>query len=188
MTARAADSLGAPFDEDAVLVARFLGGDRSSFDALYRRYHDRVYTVSKGILQDSDDAHDAVHETFTLIYRNLHRFRGRSKVGTWIFRIAVNTAIQVSRRVRARRRDVPIEEAASLPASEPVTQRDTSRVENAMGKLSSQDRAILTMFYWEDLPLTQIGEALGCSANAAKTRLHRARERFRTLYEAEPDE
>lgn len=57
------------------------------------------------------------------------------------------------------------------------------RVEAAMALLHPADRAMLTLFYWDELTLQEVGEALGCSPNAAKTRLFRSRERFRALYE-----
>jgi RNA polymerase sigma-70 factor (ECF subfamily) len=52
-----------------------------------------------------------------------------------------------------------------------------------MEKMAPNDRAIIVLFYWEELSLNEIAESLGCNVNAAKTRLYRARERFRILYE-----
>jgi len=170
-------------DADMVLVRRFIAGDPRAFDEIYDRYKDKVYVIAKGILLNPDDASDAVQETFASIYNNLSRFSQRSRLSTWIFRIAVNTAIQISRRLKYRARIRPLEEAEEL-SIETVEEKDTSKVYRALATLKPEDRAVLTMFYWENMSLEDIGEALKCGANAAKTRLYRARERFKERYEA----
>jgi RNA polymerase sigma-70 factor (ECF subfamily) len=184
MTATAAQDGRFSFDEDYACVERCLRGDPRAFDELFSRYRERVYVIAKGILLDHDDALDSVQEAFTLIYRSLGRFNRRSKLGTWIFRIAVNTAIQRSRRLKHRSRLTHLDEALEAPAADLLeASDDADRVAQTLACMRHEDRALLTLFYWEDLSLAEIGEAIGCSANAAKTRLYRARERFRTIFE-----
>ena len=60
---------------------------------------------------------------------------------------------------------------------------DIGAVQAALEQLSPQDRALLTLFYWDELNLHEIAAAVGCNVNAAKTRLYRARERFKCFYE-----
>lgn len=174
------------FDEDSVLVERFLGGDSGAFDQLYARYYDRVYAMARGVLGDADEAADAVQEVFALLYRNLARFDRRSRFGTWLFRVAVNRTIQYARRNKRLQRNRPLNEAAGAIA-EPTEQPADPRVQSAMAKLSPQDRVLLVLFYWEELSLQEIADSVGCGVNAAKTRLYRARERFRVFYEEEPE-
>lgn len=172
------------YDEDARLVSRFLAGESTAFDEIYMRFRDRVYVISKGILMDADDAADATQETFSLIFKNLHRFGHRSKLSTWIFRVAINSAIQYSRKLKYRNKQTNLENAINTPApniDRPLV--DEEKVEIALSKLKPDDRAVLSLFYWENLSLIEIGETLKCGANAAKTRLYRARERFRHEYE-----
>ena len=80
----------AQFDEDLLLVDRFVTGDRRGFEELYSKYYDKVSGIARGVLLDADEAADAVQEVFTLVYRHLPRFDRRSKFSTWLFRIAVN--------------------------------------------------------------------------------------------------
>lgn len=171
------------FDEDVLLVERVLAGDQEAFQALYARYHDKVFSIARGILLESEEASDAVQEIFTLVYRNLNRFDRRSKFSTWLFRIAVNRSIQQARRIKNRRHDVSLTEAhdRAMPMDEDTG--DEPEVAEAMSRLHPADRAILTLFYWDQLNLNEIAESMDCSANAAKTRLFRARERFRTIYD-----
>lgn len=173
------------FDEDSILVERSLGGDSAAFQTLFRRYYDKVFAIARGVLLDADEASDAVQEIFTLVFRNLKKFDRRAKFSTWLFRIAVNRSIQQARKVKKFRKNVPLtdaDESVSLPVSIPGGDAD---VDAAMEALHPADRAMLTLFYWDELSLQEVGESLGCSANAAKTRLFRSRERFRVLYEKE---
>ena len=170
------------FDEDIVIVERFLSGDESAFEILYSRYHDKVLAISRGILLDSEEAADAVQEIFTLVLRHLHRFDRRSRFSTWLFRVAVNRSIQEARKARHKHKHVALFEAmeAAIPEEH---EPENLKIHQAMEKLSPNDRAIIVLFYWEELSLQEIADSLGCNVNAAKTRLYRARERFRVLYE-----
>lgn len=176
------------YDEDLTLVDRVLRDDEAAFQGLYDRYFTKVFAIARGVLLDAEEANDAVQEIFTLVYRNLHRFDRRSKFSTWLFRIAVNRSIQHSRRLKWRKFQDPLSEAVETTAEEAPERFEDHRVSQAMGKIHPQDRAILTLFYWDELSLQEIAESLGCSPNAAKTRLFRARERFKSQYESLPEE
>lgn len=175
----------AALDAETRLVERALQGDTASFQTLYHKFYNKVFSIAKGILLDNEEAEDAVQEIFTLAYRNLRKFDRRSRFSTWLFRIAVNRSIQQGRRQKTRRLHTSLgedaEEVADLRQDEPVP--TDPRVDFALELLQPADRAVLTLFYWDDLSLQEIGESLGCTANAAKTRLFRARERFKEAYE-----
>ncbi|MDX2064366.1 MAG: sigma-70 family RNA polymerase sigma factor [Fimbriimonadaceae bacterium] len=170
------------FDDDIVVVERFLAGDEAAFEILYSRYHDKVHAIARGILLDAEEASDVVQEIFTLVLRHLKRFDRRSRFSTWLFRVAVNRSIQEARKARHKHRHVELREASDATVPEEVEYSDP-KIQAAMEKMAPNDRAILVLFYWEELSLNEIADSLGCNVNAAKTRLYRARERFRSLYE-----
>ncbi|HWD37771.1 MAG TPA: sigma-70 family RNA polymerase sigma factor [Fimbriimonas sp.] len=172
------------YDEDIVLVERFLAGDTDVFSQLYAKYYEKVYAIARGILLDNDEAADAVQEIFTLVYRHLGRFDRRSRFSTWLFRVAVNRSIQEARKNRHKSRNVELNEASGQTAPDEPEALDP-KVHAALEKMAPQDRALLTLFYWDELSLQEIAQSVDCNVNAAKTRLYRARERFRTLYEQE---
>lgn len=172
------------FDEDSILIDRYLSGDHGGFEDLYAKYYDKVFGIARGILLDNDEAADAVQEIFTLVYRNLVRFDRRSRFSTWLFRVAVNRSIQEARRYKYRHRQVELTEASGQTAPETIEAIDP-KIESSLAKLNPADRALIVLFYWEELSLQDIAASLGCNVNAAKTRLYRARERFRILYEEE---
>ena len=172
------------FDEDLVLVERFLSGDLGGFEALYAKYYDKVLSIARGVLLDVDEAADAVQEVFTLVYRNLARFDRRAKFSTWLFRITVNRSIQEARKNRHRSKHVELDEAyAQVAPEEP--EPPSPQIEAAMARLAPADRALLALVYWDELSLADVAASLGCNVNAAKTRVYRARERFRAVYEGE---
>lgn len=170
--------------EDIILIERFLAGEADAFDRLYQRYYARVFHIAQGILLRHEEAADVAQEIFTLVYRNLPKFDQRSKFSTWLFRVAVNRAIQQARSTRHMRTETDLSEAEHTAATDTHEHWEDPTVQSVMAQLAPDDRAILTLFYWEDLTLIEIAESLGCRANAAKTRLFRARERFKKLYEA----
>lgn len=173
------------FDPDAMLVERFVGGDTAAFQTIYELYYSKVYAIARGVLLDADEAADAAQEVFTAIYKSLHKFDGRARFSTWVHRIAVNRSIQHARTLKNRSRLEPLNEAvdAAAPTHEPSFADET--IANCLEALSAEDRAIIVLYYWQEMPLDEIGAALGCNANAAKTRLFRARERFKNLYTKE---
>ncbi|MBS1714435.1 MAG: sigma-70 family RNA polymerase sigma factor [Armatimonadetes bacterium] len=177
------DSTGAAWDDELRLVDRATDGDEDAFRILYSRYYARVFAIAKGVVLDAEEAEDMAQEAFTLAFRNLKRFDRRSKFSTWLFRIAVNRSIQQARNTKGRKRLVPLDDNAEAVPAKPEAAANDPDIEAAMGRLQPLDRAVITLFYWDELSLIEIGESLGCSANAAKTRLFRARERFREAYE-----
>ncbi len=170
-------------DEDIRLVDRFLTGDQSAFEVLYARYYERVFALTRGIVLDLEETADVVQELFKLAYKNLHKFDQRAKFGTWLFRIAVNRSIQQTRKIKRTPKTTELVE--SLVAPEAETEDSDPRIYESLALLQPQDRALLTMFYWEEMSLGDIAASLGCNINAAKTRLYRARERFKEHYQGE---
>lgn len=170
-------------EEDLVLLDRFLAGDEAAFQRLYVKYQAKVHSIATGILLDTEEAADVVQEVFTLVFRKAHRFDRRARFSTWLFRVAVNRSIQQARKFKNTRK------AGSLDDyEEPLVDAEEPHVPDpfvtaAMELLSPDDRAILTLFYWDELSVQEIADSMSCTPNAAKTRLFRARERFRKHYE-----
>lgn len=169
-------------DRDWSLIERCRSGDTAAFDELFHTHKDRVYSICLGMMGNPDDALDALQDCFYLVYRNLHRFDGRSQFATWLYRIAVNSSIQSLRKAKARPRTTPLSESLAVEPQTPPSDSHDPVIAKAMAALPPQDRALMALYYWQDLALPEIAEILGCSHTAAKTRLFRARERFKSLY------
>lgn len=160
-----------------VLIQRAQGGDREAFTELMRRYYDAVMRqVLLYVGADRASAEDVAQETWWRIARALGGFSGRAGFYTWACRIARNEAIRRGRKMRM----LPV-----LP--EPVldTGDDQDRAElvrAALKKLPEKFRQPLVLELWEEKSLREIGVALGLPEGTVKSRLFRAREKFREIW------
>ena len=180
-------------DDDLRIVNRFLRGDAAAFDILFARYQDYVYHIVYGIVGSTEEAKDLTQEVFVTVYRNLPKFRQTARFATWLYRIAVNRAVDAARGSR-KWRFLPILEASGIaerPADreeepELVFERTEEReeIQRLLMKCPVNHRDVLVLFYYRSLTVEEIAETLGCTESAAKVRLHRARKVFRELYEA----
>src|ERR1051326_2556959 len=100
-------------DDDGSLVARFLRGDVAAFDSLFSKYQDYVYNIIYGIVGNVEEARDLTQDVFLQVYRSLPRFRQGARFATWLYRIAVNRAVDAARGAR-RWRFLPIYDEPSL--------------------------------------------------------------------------
>lgn len=176
-------------DRDDAAIARFLAGDTSAFNELYDRYADYVFNIAYGVLGNTDAAADVTQEVFLLVYRALNRFRRGSRFATWLYRIALNRALDAARAAK-RRKWLPWEtvmDRRSAPETDPATQDDqrdlTSVINRVLENMPEEPRKVLTLRYFSDLTVEEIAEVLGCSVPAAKVRLHRARRKFKDVLE-----
>jgi RNA polymerase sigma-70 factor (ECF subfamily) len=180
-----------PTDDDGLLVARFLRGDVSGFDALFLKYQDYVYNIIYGIVGSGEESRDLTQEVFVQVYRSLPRFRQGARFATWLYRIAVNRAVDAARGAR-RWRFLPILDEPSLShrAADPETEpesvfargQEREDVQKVLLRCPLSHRDILVLRYYRGLSLDEIAETLGCTLAAAKVRLYRARHVFKDNY------
>jgi RNA polymerase sigma-70 factor (ECF subfamily) len=164
-------------DEDEELVLQVRNGDRTAFDKLFERHKTYVYNVCYRMLGSMEDARDATQNAFIRAFTSLPNFRGCSSFRTWIYRIAINVAVDISKRQKKAKTQLVMEQATANP--EPV--RET--LNEAIGQLPPDHRAVLVLFYIQGLSGKELAEALGCSEGAARLRLHRARIALKAKYE-----
>lgn len=178
-------------DPDEELVRRFQGGDKAAFSDILQRYQDRVYTLSLRWMGEQEVAEEVAQDVFVALFRSLDRFRGESRLSTWIFRVTVNHC--KNRRLYRRRRKVdqhePLEglrpdddaPVRQLPDDGPGTDTRVHRSEagrllqDALERLDESHRTILVLRDVEDLPYEEIAEILDLPRGTVKSRLHRAR-------------
>ena len=165
-------------ETDAALVERYLSGDLEAFEELMRAHEDRVFGICLRMLRDREAALDATQETFVTVFRKADRFAGRSAFGTWLYRVAVNTCYDHTRRARRNRADALPE--GLDPADPASTDRFTSvelrpEIEEALAALPAEFRAAVVLADVEGLPLQTGAEALGVPVGTVKSRVFRGR-------------
>ncbi len=178
--------------EDETLVTRFLEGDNTAFDSLFGRYQRYVYNISYGIVGNAEEARDLTQEVFLQVHHALPRFRHGSRFATWLYRITVNRASDSAR--AAKRRERPSiwenlivryrneEEENEQPEEIFLKHEKQDRIQEILMLCPPMQREALVLRYYQELNLEEMAQALGCSPDAAKVRLYRARNCFRRLY------
>ncbi len=164
-------------DTDLLLVRLAQDGRREAFDQLFQRHKEFIYNVCRRVLGSTEDAVDATQTAFIRAYKSIRSFQGRSSFRSWVCRIAINICCDHARK-ESRRRDIQ----EQIPEPE-QTGRDESSVMDLMNCLPADARTALVLFYIEGLSSQELADALGCSPQAARGRLHRAREAFRRKHE-----
>lgn len=182
--------------DDRRLIAESLAGRTASFGELVLRYQDRLYHVANRVLDNPDDALDAVQDAFVSAYQSLASFKGEAEFFTWLYRIAFNTAISAKRRKRSvlsldagggREGESRIdpEDRASDVAPEAALERseDERMLAHAIAKLSPEHRAVLLMKDIDGLKYEEIADLMAVPIGTVRSRLHRARLELRNLLE-----
>lgn len=182
------------------LVQRAQQGDDSAFIQLLEQHKLDLWKAALAVLDSPDDAADALQETVMKAWRAIPRFEGRSAVGTWLMRILLRACYDIQRK---RLREIPCvmdgsgEGSPGPPSADAPSGAGEGRnleaplepdrdlvldVRGAMDRLPADDRRVLALFYLDDYPVSQIALALDLSEGAVRTRLSRARDRFKALY------
>jgi RNA polymerase sigma-70 factor (ECF subfamily) len=154
-----------------------------SAEQVYHDYAPRVYRMARRMVRSDVDAEDVTQDVLLQVVRKLPSFRGESALPTWLHRITVNAALSHRRKraVREERRartlvDHLREQEGGIRPEEQLLGRETRQlIERAIASLPPTYRTVLVLADVEGLPNAAIGERLGLSLPAAKSRLHRAR-------------
>lgn len=169
------------------LVAACRAGRREAFDELARRHHAPLLRLA-AVLAGRDAAEDVVQETLLAAVRALPRFRGDSKLSTWLISILRN---QVFLGRRAKRRwPAPLqeEEERRRPAPEPAGPDERlAGILDSMRELPEDLRTPLVLFHLEGMPYAEIARVMDCPVGTVRSRLFEARDRIRRMMTAKGD-
>ncbi len=177
-------------DPDLALVDSWRAGDEQAFATLIRRHERRVFGLLVRMLGNREEAEDVAQETFLNLHRHGHRFRREARFSTFVYRVAVNAALNRRRslgRRRARLENLTHRQAAGddLPTA-PRGPEDSAvggeireRVQQEIQRLSPTLRAPLVLYDIEGLPYSEIADVLRLREGTVKSRIHRARQALR---------
>jgi RNA polymerase sigma-70 factor (ECF subfamily) len=153
------------------------------FLAVVNRYQPLVHRVCRMYADTPEDRKDLFQETLFQLWRSYPSFQGRSHVATWVYRVALNTAITAVRKKGRAPEHVPLDEGASHEnISTDASARDSRAdlVYRAIGTLSPVERA-LVMLYLEDLSYREMADILGLSESNVGVKLNRIRSKLQDL-------
>jgi RNA polymerase sigma-70 factor (ECF subfamily) len=172
---------------DWELVQKCQAGDMSAFQELVSRYQQKVFTVIVSLLRNREDALEAAQETFFRAYRKIKSFQGESTFYTWLYRIAVNSAIDAQRRQNRNPLDFresmdgvmeEHNEVAKDPYIDVHAKELRAKLLQAINDLTPEHRAVIVLRTLEGLSYKEIGKMLGCSEGTVMSRLHYARKKL----------
>jgi RNA polymerase sigma-70 factor (ECF subfamily) len=165
-------------EDDVALLAKVVDGDHDAFATLMRRHEDRVFSVCLRIMGNRSSALDATQETFLTLYRKASQYQATAAVGTWLYRIAINTCYDLLRKERRRPSEaMPSYLDPADPRGEDMYTSAELRpsVEAALATLTPDFRAVVVLSDLEGMSLPEVAEALEVPVGTVKSRLFRAR-------------
>ncbi len=153
------------------------GTTDADFDAIIGPWIEPGYRLAVAMLRDPDEAHDAVQEAAVKAWRALDRLREGAPARPWFFAIVANQCRSTMRRRWWSVLRLSGHESFAADPEDSVAR--SVDIDRAMAALSPDDRAILHLHFYLDLPLDEVGRVLGISPGAAKSRVYRAVHRLR---------
>jgi RNA polymerase sigma-70 factor, ECF subfamily len=185
---------------DAAVVAQVLAGDRDAFRVLVERHSRSIFRVAYRMTGNRQDAEEIVQETFLRAYKSLARFELRSNLSTWLYRIAVNRALDflASKQTQMQSKDsyqiadhIDPDQVhqVQLPAPGPGPDRlllsleVKTRIAQALGLLTPAERVAFTMRHMDGQSIEDISKALNLKTSAAKNAVFRAVQKLRQQLE-----
>ena len=180
--------------DDLSLVHASKNGDLTAFGALVKRYDRKLLRIAQNVIQNQEDAEDAVQEAFLKAYQKLNQFHEQAKFSTWLVRITLNEAFM---KLRMQRRNMELSiddnQSDSVGARLPVDVPDWTPgpealysaselreiLINCLQKLSPALKAVFVLHDMEEYSLTETAQILDLTLTAVKTRASRARLRLR---------
>ena len=178
-------------DADVEIVRQVQAGDVAAFDRLIGKYRERVYGIVYNMTSNREDAADLTQDAFIKAFQSIHRFSGQASFFTWLYRIAVNSALSHMRKMRLRSffsleridSDAPVsKEIIAALTDKTGADRDAyvrelqEKLNDALHKLSIKHRTVVTLFEIDGLSHQEIAEVMDCSVGTVRSRLHYAKQ------------
>jgi RNA polymerase sigma-70 factor, ECF subfamily len=188
-------------DTELRLVQRLQAGDATALEGLMEGYSSRLYRLAFGITRNPRDAEEVLQDVFLTVFRKIGSFERRAKLGTWLYRITTNLALNKRRGLaatvevavddllptyltdghRASDRSVLLTDWSETPEDELLAGEGRAALERALSLLPDDYRAVLVLRDVDDLSNEEAAGVLGESVSSVKSRLHRARMALREV-------
>jgi RNA polymerase sigma factor (sigma-70 family) len=169
---------------DAELLARVATGDLHAFETLYRIYHPRLNRFLGLMTSRRSLIEEVMNDTMHVVWRRCETYNGESKVSTWIFAIAYRTALKAMRQQDEAGEESVLDDIVSDdlgPEQQYSDGQMRASLARALAGLSTEQRSVLVLTYFHDLPYAEIAQIADCPVDTVKTRMFHGRRRLRAL-------
>jgi len=163
------------------LVKKVKLGDTNAFRLLVEEYQHMVFTVALNIVKNHEEAEEVAQDTFIKVYKNISQYNGDAKFSSWLYKIVYNTALSRLKKKKIDQYSLDDHHEKDYGLSihegwtELVLDDQKKYIQQALDKLSEQDRLVLTLYYLAEEGLNEICVITNEKKSTVKVRLHRAR-------------
>jgi RNA polymerase sigma factor (sigma-70 family) len=173
---------GVSIGEEAALLDRVAAEEKDAFEALYRLYSPRLERFVSGVIRQPAPVAEILDDTMMVVWRKAYTFNHRSKVSTWIFAIAYRQSLKALRRMGQSEEIESYERIdVSAPGPDDTLQHQELRkhLDDALAKLSPEQRAVIELTYYFGYACQEIAEIMACPVDTVKTRMFYARRKLK---------
>lgn len=174
--------------DDIAAIAKAPAAQTLSFDQLVTDFEPRVRQLAFRLLGWRDEVDDVTQDVFLAAFRATPRFRGDAQLWTWLMRITINQCRTRQRKRYMRWKGLKMLlsrqwhlSAAARADETPERDETKTRIREAVSQLAPKDREVIVLYYLEEMDVNAMTDLLGVTVSNVNVRLHRARERLRTL-------
>ncbi len=166
-------------EKEREIIEKVLQGKTAYFEELVDSSKRQIFSLLYRMSLDPGVAEEIAQDSFLKAYQNLATFKGESSFSTWVYQIAYRKALDFLRKKKPVQMEV--EHIPEMDESQPLSNYDW--VEPLLKQMTEKDRALLHLFYFEDMSLKEMSEILKMSISALKVALMRSRKKFKKLAE-----
>ncbi|MCH9660081.1 MAG: sigma-70 family RNA polymerase sigma factor [Bacteroidetes bacterium] len=170
---------------DSILVLHCKSGNNKAFAVLVKRWHPKLCKQANWYVRDADLAKDIAQDSWSIIYKKIHRLKDNNSFGSWALMIVKRTALDWLRKNakehKALRRHFDNSNHHYVNNISVSTVSDTGLLRKAIMMLPVKQQVILDLFYMEELSINEISIVLEVSTGTVKSRLFTAREKLKTI-------
>lgn len=173
--------------DETHIIKEILLGNTTLYEYFLDRYGQQVFVLVDRIVSCQEDAEELTQDVFLKAFQQLSSFKAESSFSTWIYRIATNVAISAVR--KKKNETIRLDESVFFNLSESQidealedeSEEQLQRLQRAIEQLQADERALITLYYMEEKPLTEVAFILGITEGNAKVKLHRIRKKLYIL-------
>ena len=177
---------------DLEIVKQVLQNDKPyamhAYGLLVDRYKDMVFTLCLRMLKNKEDAEETAQDIFMKAYKSLSTFKGNSKFSTWIYKIAYNTSLD---KLRSNKNKYITDTFDKINENKIISTENAfvalelkeqqKIIKKCLELLPGDDGFLLTLFYYDDLSVSELAATMGTNSNNVKIKLYRARKKLAEL-------
>lgn len=174
--------------QEKIIISAILKGEQYAFAKLVDSHKDLVFSLALRMLKNREEAEEVAQDTFIKVYKSLPTFKMDSKLSTWMYKIAYRTCLDRIKKNKKYLSDVQIDEftenqikSIDNALDNMMAKERGAIIKNCIQKLDSDDAALMTLYYYDELSLSEMSKILDLSSNNIKVKLFRCRKKLAKL-------